>query len=725
MYAATGASYIGRNNIIYDNVATNSPEVYGSADLTYTCCSTVLSGTGNITDDPLFYDPEEDDFNLLAISPCIDSGDPNAPLDPDSTRADMGALYFDQSGGAMFRPSWPSDFTVTHNNADLIATLDWINPDLQLNQQPLTELLGMKIYRDGELIGNVTNVVIGEPYTWDDNTVPSAGMWDYEIVPYNSYGDGYPAEASAWIGLDTPGEAQNAVATPDPGFNLECTLTWDDPIEGGHGGYWPAGSWTGQRVYRDGVMIADLPGTNNSYVDNTIPENGFYSYGISYYNASGEGPITAASPDPVFVGPPLYEQIPYDWVEISTIGTNTSIHGDDQVGGPFNIGFSFPFYNYAQNSQVWVCSNGWMSFSAQGYGAYNNVAIPTAAVPNDMVCPFWDDLNPSQGGDIWYYHDAANSRFIVEWQNVPHYSTGGNYTFEAIFYPNGDIDLMYQELTPGTANSATVGVENQDGSEGIQVTYNGSGPLEPQPNMGIRIYSVASGTPDITIELTYVSGSPVPPSGGNIYFDVYVENADTVALNFDAWLDIEYEGGPPTTVVQRSFTNYQPGWTINRPGMYFPVPGSYAAGNYSLWGRVGGHPDVVWNESGFPFVKSGDDFAEGFIPFVPDGVPDPFDQINTGESAASDLPTEFALLPAYPNPFNPVTTLGFALPEARRVRLDVYDISGRLVAAVLDRRLDAGYHEVGFDASNLASGVYIYRIQAGDFNACGKMILMK
>lgn len=73
---------------------------------TYTCCSTSISGTGNITSNPLFVNPDSMDFQLSwenfpipdsTKSPCIDTGNPGSPLDPDSTRADMGAFYFDQS----------------------------------------------------------------------------------------------------------------------------------------------------------------------------------------------------------------------------------------------------------------------------------------------------------------------------------------------------------------------------------------------------------------------------------------------------------------------------------------------------------------------------------------------------------------------------------------------------------------------------------------------------
>ncbi len=227
---------------------------------------------------------------------------------------------------------------------------------------------------------------------------------------------------------------------------------------------------------------------------------------------------------------------------------------------------------------------------------------------------------------------------------------------------------------------------------------------------------------DVSVDLTYQSGSPVPASGGNLYFDVYVENYGSVPVDFDAWLDVSYEGGPPTTVVQRSFTDYQPGWTINRPNMYFPVPSSYAAGNYTMTGKVGQFPVNAWDESGFPWVKSGVADGSAFIPTIPNGVPDPFERITAG----SDRPPEnFALIGAYPNPFNPTTNIRFRVPEACRVYLGVFDIQGRRVMDLVNGFEDAGTHTVTFDASGLTSGIYLLKMQAGVQSAMEKLVLLK
>ncbi len=78
-----------------------------------------------------------------------------------------------------------------------------------------------------------------------------------------------------------------------------------------------------------------------------------------------------------------------------------------------------------------------------------------------------------------------------------------------------------------------------------------------------------------------------------------------------------------------------------------------------------------------------------------------------------------------PNPFNPVTAISYQLSAFSFVNLSVYDVQGRQVAKLVNGWRDAGYHEVTFDASDLASGIYLYRIEAGEFTVARKMVLMK
>jgi hypothetical protein len=99
--------------------------------------------------------------------------------------------------------------------------------------------------------------------------------------------------------------------------------------------------------------------------------------------------------------------------------------------------------------------------------------------------------------------------------------------------------------------------------------------------------------------------------------------------------------------------------------------------------------------------------------------------IPSGPQDAFQRPLVFSLSQNYPNPFNPTTVIGYTLPRNEEVVLKVYDILGREVARLVNEHETAGTHSVKFDGSNLASGVYFYRIQAGNLNSIRKMLLTK
>jgi hypothetical protein len=88
-------------------------------------------------------------------------------------------------------------------------------------------------------------------------------------------------------------------------------------------------------------------------------------------------------------------------------------------------------------------------------------------------------------------------------------------------------------------------------------------------------------------------------------------------------------------------------------------------------------------------------------------------------------PVTFMLAQNYPNPFNPSTTIKFELPKSSVVRLSVYDLLGREVSVLVNDRRNAGVHEVTFDGSALASGMYLYRLQAEDFVQTRKLLLLR
>jgi hypothetical protein len=240
------------------------------------------------------------------------------------------------------------------------------------------------------------------------------------------------------------------------------------------------------------------------------------------------------------------------------------------------------------------------------------------------------------------------------------------------------------------------------------------------PGYPIEIYS---SPPSVVVKLTPLNEPIVLPSqGGNVEFDAFLANISTSSQDFDGWISIAYEGEEPIAVVQHAFSRFASGSSISYPGTYYPIPAAYSAGNYTFTAYVGSFPDEVWDESGFPFEKAGTDEGSIFQPWSVDNAPNPFDQVVMTEVAVA---TAFELSGNYPNPFNPVTSIHFSLPEASRVILSVYDISGRLMVELVDGYRYAGSHEVTFDASNFASGVYVYEIDSGNFTTSRKMVLLK
>jgi len=361
--------------------------------------------------------------------------------------------------------------------------------------------------------------------------------------------------------------------------------------------------------------------------------------------------------------------------------------------------------------------------------------------------------NGHEGGGLYVYFSNANIRNNIidnsEGGGVYFYDVYGNPVLRTNDFYNNDDDFLGEV----PASLGVISTTNYNGDPAdifLNIFMNpmyvnaGSGdytlqmdspaidagdpmtPFDPdgtRPDLGAFYYDQGA-MADLTLDVTYISGSPVPTNGGNLNFGVFVENTGTSTISFDAWLAISYEGGSASTVVLRNLVDYQPGWTIDRPSIFFPIPSGYAAGDYMMYGRLGNHPNEIWLEDGFPFSKEGTNFVDNFVPYAVDGAPNPFDRVNEDVTTVK-APASYSLEGAYPNPFNPTTMIRYAIPEAAKVTLTVYDIQGRQVAELVNGFRQAGSHNVTFDASHLASGVYLYRLSSSNFTAVGKMMLVK
>ncbi|MBI5472370.1 MAG: T9SS type A sorting domain-containing protein [Ignavibacteriae bacterium] len=160
--------------------------------------------------------------------------------------------------------------------------------------------------------------------------------------------------------------------------------------------------------------------------------------------------------------------------QITTMTTGTLDDGYATVAMPA----AFTFYGNSYTS-VNITTNGFLNFGA-GSTSLSNGAIPSTAAPNNAVYAIWDDLDFRFRGKLLYYHDAANGRFIVQWDSVPRYNSGGagaevdTLTFQIVLKQTGEVYVNYRNLVSTTLNSSTTGIENSTGTVGLQVQNNSS-----------------------------------------------------------------------------------------------------------------------------------------------------------------------------------------------------------------------------------------------------------
>jgi hypothetical protein len=212
-----------------------------------------------------------------------------------------------------------------------------------------------------------------------------------------------------------------------------------------------------------------------------------------------------------------YGQHPqFGWVEINGIGTRLTL-SDDQtsvVSIPSAFG---PWRYYGQNyTQVSICSNGWISPGSTTNSSYTNASLPDGSAPANL-CLLWDDLYPAAGRGVWWYHDAANHRFIVEYDSVCKYSPRGSYVIgQFIIYdttvatPTGDNVILLQYRGGNDFASSTVGIEDPTATIGINCVsdagyHRGCAPLGP--GRAIKY---------TTLDPTGIAETPVEPALGGL-----------------------------------------------------------------------------------------------------------------------------------------------------------------------------------------------------------------
>lgn len=205
----------------------------------------------------------------------------------------------------------------------------------------------------------------------------------------------------------------------------------------------------------------------------------------------------------------------FNWIDITGSGTQVTFQTNDNGVSGISLPFDFPFYN-GTYSQILINPNGWIGFGSDDNN-WTNSDLPNAASPSPALFPLWDDLNPNNqtpssdpAGDVWY--DGNANRFIVTYDDVIHYTDSyGYFTFQVILYPNGKI--RYQYNLTDDISSATIGFQDANGSDGLQIAYNGG-------------YTIGN-QQVIEIHPPYVDWLDVSPTSG------IIQQGQTVTIGLD------------------------------------------------------------------------------------------------------------------------------------------------------------------------------------------------
>jgi hypothetical protein len=195
---------------------------------------------------------------------------------------------------------------------------------------------------------------------------------------------------------------------------------------------------------------------------------------------TGVSPVAYAARNSTQSGGPVYA-----WRDLSGFGRDITTNftalaapktsKDEGIAGPFDIGFSFPFFSGAQSpglyTNLYVSPNGFVTFSPFAGDRSTNAVLPGSSAPTNLIAFFWDDLDLTNAvSHIYTAGDAIAGTFTVQFQNVRFKGSTLNVNCELILKSTGEILMQYQTL--GVSNACTVGLQNAAANAGFQVAYN-------------------------------------------------------------------------------------------------------------------------------------------------------------------------------------------------------------------------------------------------------------
>ena len=620
---------------------------------------------------------------------------------------------------------------------------------------------------------------------------------------------------------------------------------------------WESRNQLGYRLRRNGLLLEDcLPVP--SYDDVSVFPFVEYHYSFSAVYASGEGASSPLKAGQCVnnTGPDAYgyrcitsdnENGPdYNWIEISECGVEIPLD-DNRYAGPLELGFQFPYYGESFD-QIYIHRFGYLFFNDPDafYGTYYGQRVPDSMAPNGVIAAYWDNLDPSRGGEVYAWLDRPNNRYIVEYHELLSYSGAPiPQSFELILYPDGSIITQYQYVK-STCN-AVAGIESPDGRHGILYCYGNSnysslhdemslcytpgqfpvedctGHQETEPNQGwqsdpptwsewngdsllcgnllddecdcfllgtgssmalratltapeldarLCVRSLQSGLWEFTADSNKVGGCEVlqiEGLPGPFYLCVEGHSADDGLAQYVIHVEWRDMPAPCDTAVdlglmQEELLLDRVSPTSNCFNIHLIDTALTSAGTQEWFHFIAGrseslaiqmHAEGIGNEILALFSSCDDPASQLLAVMDENGYGHESETLSydleegeeywvlagfteTGHSQEYSLsfewttavnknllPLSFTLQSVSPNPFNPVTHIRWLQPMAGEVQLRVWNLGGQLVDVIRPGTFAAGEHQLAWDGSTRASGLYFYRLEAPGGAATGRMLLLK
>lgn len=435
----------------------------------------------------------------------------------------------------------------------------------------------------------------------------------------------------------------------------------------------------------------------------------------------------------------------FSWTDISSTGTEIISNGDLD-GGTRDDGykevalpFTFNFYGIG-HSVVKVSSNGYLTFGGDGVD-FGNDPIPDPNDPNDLIGPFWDDLNPGAAGTIHYF--SGTDQFIVQYTGVPRFPAGGSFTFQVIL--NADGTMLYQYLTmSGILNSSTIGIENVDGTVGLEVAYLTN---YVHDNLAVLFqlpcpwltFSPSSGTTsqgntdDVTVSVD-AAGLDIDTYTCNLTVLSNAANENPVVLPVTMYVGTPLER--IDALIAKIEGLNEDGVLNNGQANAFIVKleaakNSIANENYNAAiGQLNAFINQVMDfmDEGILTEEQGNELIADAQAII-DILMEFYDDAKSGEvlsdGGSNAIGSGYSLEQNRPNPFNGKTTITFSTAEPNMTTLKIYNSLGQEVAVLFHKVAEADTpYTVEFDGSKHPKGIYFYHLQSGDkVHQVKKMVL--